>query len=122
MNIKTIIGDHYEIAVVEENSVIIHDVQSAIDLIADILYGKRIDNIVLKGTNFTKEFFDLKTGLLGGIIQKFSNYSVRVVIVGDLDKYRTKSFCDFVYESNNGRTLFFVLTEEEAIKKLNAFK
>jgi hypothetical protein len=119
MTISIIKGKTNNIAKIESDSVSLHDVQSAIDLIADVLYGHRIDRIILNEGHFTKEFYDLNTGLLGGIIQKFSNYAVKVAIVGDFDLYMSNSFADFIYETNKGKTLFFVSNIDEAINKLS---
>ena len=42
--------------------------------------------------------------MAGEILQKFSNYRVRLAIVGDFTPYSSKSIKDFIYESNKKRT------------------
>lgn len=64
-------------------------------------------------------FFDLKSGIAGDILQKFSTYRVRLAIVGDFSKYRSKSLNDFVYESNKGRHINFVNSTADAVKILS---
>ncbi|MBK7711477.1 MAG: DUF4180 domain-containing protein [Bacteroidales bacterium] len=62
-------------------------------------------------------FFDLKTGLAGEILQKFSNYRMQLAIIGDFSKYRSKSLQDFVRECNKGNRIFFLESKEAAIAK-----
>jgi hypothetical protein len=61
------------------------------------------------------DFLDLKTRIAGDVIQKFVNYQVRLAILGDVSAWINAStaFRDFVYETNRGRTLWFIsdLTE-----------
>jgi hypothetical protein len=56
--------------------------------------------------------------LAGDILQKFSNYRVKLAIVGDFIKYQNKSLQDFIRESNKGNTIFFVDNVESAFKRL----
>jgi len=65
-----------------------------------------------------RDFFDLKTGLAGEILQKFSNYRVKLAIVGDFEEVKSKSLRDFIRESNRGRTVNFVNSVEEAVERL----
>ena len=63
-------------------------------------------------------FFDLKTGIAGELLQKFSNYHMRVAIIGDFSKYESRSLRDFIRESNKGKTVCFVDSLERALGKL----
>lgn len=105
------------IAEVISDEIVINNVQDAIDLMANCNY-QDAGNIILKDTNITKDFFDLKTRLAGEILQKFSNYRVRLAITGDFSKYPGKSLRDFIYESNKQGRIFFVSNTEEAYQKL----
>ena len=60
----------------------------------------------------------LSTGLAGEILQKFVNYGGRIAIYGDYSHYTSKPLKDFIYESNNGKDVFFVSSLEEAVEKL----
>lgn len=61
------------------------------------------------------DFLDLKTRIAGEVIQKFVNYQVRLAILGDISAWTdtSKPLRDFVYETNRGRSLWFIrdLTE-----------
>ena len=65
-----------------------------------------------------ERFFDLKTGVAGEMLQKFSNYSFRLAIVGDFSCYASKSLRDFMYECNNGSLVFFVGGIQAAVDRL----
>jgi hypothetical protein len=74
-------------------------------------------NIIIRKDQLPESFFELKTGVAGDILQKVSNYKLRLVIVGDFSKYDSKSLRDFIFESNKSRTVGFVGTMEEALKR-----
>ncbi len=97
----------------------INNAQDALDLMANCAYqGAR--KIVIHENQVTPDFFDLKTGVAGEILQKFSTYQVQLAIVGDHSRYSSKSLRDFIYESNKMGRIFFVSTVAEAREKLAA--
>jgi hypothetical protein len=103
---------------VVHEEILITDVQSALDLMATVRYETGADRMILDKAAICGEFFDLKTKLAGEILQKFTNYHVKLAIVGDFSVYTSKSLRDFIYESNHGKDVFFLSTEEEAVAKL----
>jgi len=73
----------------------------------DVLASGASDALVLKAEHLCPEFFDLKTGIAGDMLQKVSTYSKRLLIVGDFDNVGGKSLRDFIRESNRtGRVVF----------------
>ena len=76
----------------------------------------RSDHIVLYEHNFSNNFFDLSNLVAGEILQKFTNYNIKIAIIGDFTKYPSKTFRDFRYECNKTKDHLFVGTLEEAIK------
>jgi hypothetical protein len=73
--------------------------------------------LLLYERQIVPEFFRLPTGLLGDVLQKFTNYRMRLAIVGDFSKYLTKNFSDFMGESNRHGQFLFVATKEDAISR-----
>jgi hypothetical protein len=65
------------------------------------------------------DFFDLKSGLAGEILQKFSNYRVKLALAGDFSEIRSKSLKDFIRECNRGKTIFFVNSINDALSRLD---
>ncbi|NLY39420.1 MAG: DUF4180 domain-containing protein [Firmicutes bacterium] len=45
---------------------------------------------------------------------------LKLAIVGDYSKYTSKPLKDFIYESNNGNSIFFVPSIEETLLKLES--
>lgn len=108
-----------DIAIVKTNEIIIKDVQSAIDFIMTIKSETNCNKIGLNKDAIVEDFFILSKGLAGEISQKLVNYGIKFAIYGDYSKYTSKPLKDFIYESNNGKDIFFVKNEDEAIKMLS---
>jgi hypothetical protein len=102
-----------KIAEALSDTIIIRNLDDAIDLLGNCSY-QGASRIILHEHNLVPEFFDLKTQLAGDILQKFSNYRMQLAIVGDFSRYTSKSLKDFIYESNQGRLIRFVLTVDDA--------
>ena len=75
-------------------------------------------NIVIAKNLIIESFFILSFGLVGEILQKYINYGGRIAIYGDYSHYTSKPLHDFIYESNNGKDVFFAATESEAVDML----
>jgi hypothetical protein len=105
------------IAEVISEGIVINTIRDGLDLMGN-LYFQGFDRIIVYQKNITPDFFDLKTGIAGEILQKFSNYRVRLAIIGNFGEYPGKSIRDFIYESNKLGQVNFVGTLSEAISKL----
>lgn len=120
MKIETHNINDTKIAEVVSVNYIINSIEDGLNLLGN-LYYQDFDKIMIHEKNIIPEFFDLKSGMAGEILQKFSNYSVRLAIIGDFSIYTTsKSFNDFVYESNKRRQINFVTSRIEAIEVLSS--
>ena len=108
---------HGDIVEVLSDELMIRDTSDALDVLGSVYYNG-YDKMIVHQKNLAPEFFDLKTGIAGDILQKFSNYRVRLVIVGDFGSIEKKSLRDFIYESNQGRQINFVATLDEALERL----
>jgi Domain of unknown function (DUF4180) len=93
--------------------------QDAIDLIGEA-HSRQAAVVVIPAERLGDDFFRLKTGLAGEIIQKFVTYGVRLAILGDLSHYLNDSDAlrDFVYESNNASHCWFVTDRKELQRRL----
>ncbi|MCD7920054.1 MAG: DUF4180 domain-containing protein [Clostridiales bacterium] len=118
MKIRKIEKNNHICAVVQSGDVVIADAQSALDVLMTANYEFGTKNIVIDKKLIAEDFFVLSTGLAGEILQKYINYGGRIAIFGDYSHYTSKPLKDFIYESNNGKDVFFVATEEEAIDML----
>lgn len=105
------------VAEIKSKGIYLKEVEDGIDLIGNMYY-QGYDAIILHADNITPAFFDLRTKLAGEILQKFSNYRMRVAIIGDWKNIGSKSLLDFIRESNAGRQVYFVDSIDDALEKL----
>jgi len=110
------------ILLIESNKIEICDAQSALDLMATVRYEHECDRIAINKEAVCEDFFILSSGIAGEILQKFSNYRFKAAIYGDFSGYKSKPLHDFIYESNNGNSIFFTTTAQEALEHLSAAK
>ena len=107
-----------KIAEVLSADTLIKTLEDGLDLLGN-LYYQDFDKIVMQEHHITPEFFDLKNGLAGEILQKFSNFRVQLAVVGDFTSYPGKSIRDFIYESNKKGQINFVSSTAEALRILS---
>ena len=104
------------IAIIEQNEKI-DSIRDISDLMANAYYNECV-GLIVKKEFLPEAFFDLKTKIAGEILQKFSNYNMKMSIIGDFSVYDSKSLHDFIYECNNGSLIFFNDTEEEGMEAI----
>ncbi|MBC2318685.1 DUF4180 domain-containing protein [Listeria booriae] len=108
------------IARIISDEVLVKDTQTLLDFVMSVQYETGYRNIIVDKTNILEAFFDLKTKLLGEAFQKLVTYQLRLAIVGDYSSYVSKSWQDYMFESNKGNNVYFVPTEREAVEKLQS--
>lgn len=118
MEIKIIETHGVAISEIISDSIVINETQDALDIMAESNYMGS-SRIIMHEKNIVAGFFDLKTGIAGEILQKFSNYNVQLAIVGDFTKYASKSLKDFIFESNKYGRINFVNSVDEAKERLS---
>jgi hypothetical protein len=81
----------------------------ALDVIAEALQAGA-ELVIVPVDRLGDDFIKLRTGLAGQIVQKFTQYRRRLVILGDITPYTTNSptFKSFVYEANHGDEFWFL--------------
>ncbi|KOY86796.1 alpha/beta hydrolase [bacterium 336/3] len=104
-----------KIAEIVSESMIIATTEDGLDVLAS-LYFQGFDKIIIHQNNITPDFFDLKTGIAGEILQKFSNYRVQLAIIGDFSQYISKSLKDFIFESNKQGHIIFVESLDDVMR------
>jgi hypothetical protein len=122
LNIVTMIElrgiDDTGIVEIISDDIIIKTAQDGLDVLGDAYY-QGYDKVILHMKNITPSFFDLKNGLAGEVLQKFSNYRVKLVVLGDFSGFDSKSLNDFIHESNKGKLINFLNSRDEAIQRLS---
>ncbi|KRE58364.1 DUF4180 domain-containing protein [Paenibacillus sp. Soil750] len=111
-----------QVAIVESTDILISNVQDALDLMASVQYLTGCDKFIINQWNLTEDFFELKTKLAGDVLQKYTNYHMKMAVIGEFDQYDSKSLRDFIYECNHGKQFFFVADEQAALDALHGVK
>lgn len=114
MNIKTYNINQYKVAELQGDEILISTLEDALDLLGNMYY-EGYDKMILHEGNIIPEFFDLKTKLAGDVLQKFAQYNMPLIIVGEFAKFNSKSLNDFIFESNRGKHVNFVASLSEAM-------
>ena len=115
MEIKIHTIDGRKIAEIISDNIVLQTVEDAVDLIGNMSY-QGFDKLIIHEENMISDFFELKNKIAGDILQKFSQYSMPLAIIGDFEKYESKSLNDFIFESNKGKQINFVTTVEDGLK------
>ena len=105
------------IAELTDNNYLIGGPDDTLNLLADAGVND-CRGIIIHESNLNPAFFDLQTKIAGEILQKFSNYKMKLAIVGDFSKYTSNSLRDFIRESNRGNCVYFTENIVSALKKL----
>lgn len=95
--------------------------QDALDVLA-ATYGSAAEVLAIPVERLSPDFFRLRSGLAGAILQKWRNYGFRVAIVGDIGRWTagSRALGDFVRESNRGGQVLFVADAAELAARLGA--
>jgi hypothetical protein len=98
------------------------DDSEAVQLIAEAHYVHQAEWVAVTVEGLGDEFFALRTGRAGAIAQKFVNNRMGLAVVGDIsEKLATsKPLRDWVRESNQGRSLWFVSDLDALAERLQA--
>lgn len=93
--------------------------QDALDAIGEA-WGSDASTIVVPVERLDPRFFELRTGVLGELTQKFVNYRIRLVVIGDVSTHTTASdaFRDYVRETNAADQVWFVADEADLAARL----
>lgn len=95
--------------------------RDATDVIGET-FGAAVELVAIPVTRLSADFFVLSTRKAGLFIQKFTNYRIRLAIVGEIgaELAASQALADFVRESNRGRQVWFVRDMDELEAKLAA--
>jgi hypothetical protein len=75
------------------------------------------DSLVVEKHHLCDAFFDLSTKLAGEILQAYSNYGMKLAIIGDFSNVTSQNLKAFVLESNKHGHVLFTEDKQTAIKK-----
>ncbi|MFG3715893.1 DUF4180 domain-containing protein [Micromonospora sp. NPDC047730] len=94
--------------------------QDALDLIGAAFLGAEV--VAVPASRLDASFFSLGTRFAGEIMQKFVNYRLRLVVVGDISRHLAASAAlrALVHESNQSDHVWFVADLDALDDRLRA--
>jgi hypothetical protein len=92
---------------------LVSSVDDALSVLGDAM-SIGASQVVIPVARLSPAFLDLSSGLAGDILQKFSNYRMKVVLFGDITTALEASSAlrTFVAESNRGEGVWFAPDQE----------
>ncbi|WP_435053259.1 DUF4180 domain-containing protein [Kitasatospora phosalacinea] len=95
--------------------------RQALDLLGDA-YHQGASWVAVPVQRLGAEFFRLRSGVAGAVVQKFAQYRTGLAVVGDVAAHvaGSEALRDFVRESNRGLQLWFVADLPELAGRLAA--
>ena len=106
------------IALLTGKEALVTDLSTGLELLMAVRHEAGAERLAASKDVFCEGFFSLRSGLAGEILQKWISCHIKTAVLGDCSRYTSKPLRDFIYESNQGRDIFFTATKEEAIQKL----
>lgn len=88
------------------DEVVIVQVDDVIDLLGNARY-LGAQKVIAKAEHFCADFFDLRCGLAGEMLQKFANYRMQLTILGNWQYVDCCALQDFIRECNRGQAIAF---------------
>ena len=104
-------GKDQMILVAADSNIRLETAQDIPDLIG-ACWG--MDGLILHETDLASSFFDLRTGLLGELFQKCTNYDLRLAMVLLEPAGHGERFNELVHEHRSHRTIRFFASINEA--------
>lgn len=118
MNIEILRFQDQNIAEITGEQGEIKGMDAIMDLIGDIAFNHRVDKILADRTLIDESFFDLRSGFLGELTQKFTNYRLKLAITGDFSFIESLAMKAYIAESRLGKTVRFAKSREDGLRWL----
>lgn len=106
-----------QVTIVEKDGRRIFECAGRINRPADVLdlVSAGTNEVLVEARHLPPEFFDLRTGFAGELLQKLENYHLRVAAVFPSDEGYTERFREFLREARQrGRTFRVFAARDEA--------
>jgi hypothetical protein len=119
MNVRIHEVQGKKVAEMLSDGIIIRNTRDAVDLIGQML-SRGLKQLILHERNVAPEFFQLGTGIAGEVLQKLTNYQIKVAFVGQFDGFKSKSLQAFIVESNRGNQVCFTNGLDSALERMGS--
>ncbi len=115
MTIELLTVNGTEIAEVKGEPGSLKGPQNVHDLIGEIAFAHHVTRVLADRDLVDTSFFDLRTGFAGELAQKFTNYRMKLAIVGDFNFIESLALKAYIHESNLGNTVRFLKDRQKAL-------
>ena len=106
MNAIRIHTDQGDYMICQPGSGLISTEQDILDLLAQG-YDLEQNRLIIHSTELHPDFFNLKSGLLGSIFLKLSNYRVKTAFIVEMKKIESERFHELIYEHRRRQEIRF---------------
>jgi len=113
MNYKLVEKDKYKYIEYASAEMTLNSEGDALDIIA-ACFESNTNLVLLHSEILSENFFNLRTGLAGMVLQKFINYQVKVAVIIKNEENFNDRFREMVLEANKGNNFRFFKTIIEA--------
>ena len=113
MNYNLVENDTTKYIEIVSSDVPLRSEQDALDIIS-LSWEHDINMLLIHGYVLSEDFFDLKTGVAGKMLQKFINYNIKVGAIIPSQIADTGRFREMVLEANKGNAFRVFTGREEA--------
>jgi hypothetical protein len=95
------------------------DTGTVLELIGDAL-GRQAEWVAVPISRLDRQFVTLRSGVTGEVVQKLTNYRLRLAVLGDITAYTaaSESLRDWVREANRRGAVWFVTDLDELAGRL----
>lgn len=117
MNVRIHEVQGEQVAEMLSDGIVVRSSRDAMEIIGEML-SRGLKQLILNERNVSPEFFQLKTGFAGEVLQKLTDHRIKVAFVGQFESYRSKSLQAFITESNRGNQICFTNSLEAALERM----
>lgn len=106
----------HEYVRLHDEGALLNTEQDGLDLVG-VCAGHGVNLALIPGERLSDDFFRLRTGVAGAILQKLTLYNIKTAVVMD-ERRALGKFKDFLAETNRGRMFRAYSRVEEAVEWL----
>lgn len=113
MNYRVVTKNGFKYIDCRNNGNLLQNERDALDWVA-ICGEHQVSRLMLHAGNLTRDFYDLRTGVAGDILLKFTNYRIKVAAVLAPELVGEGRFREMVRETNRGNDFRVFYRHEDA--------
>lgn len=101
MNYKIIVKNNRKYIEFSSSEMLLSTEREALDIIAACMENST-NLLIIHDKALSEDFFNLRTGLAGTVLQKFVNYNIKSALIITCEEKITGRFREMIFEANKG--------------------